>query len=133
MRTTFAIVASSLMAVTSISAQSAETANAVQKSVSGTWTGTYGTPGGPRPLNLIFKVDGMKITGTVKRETGDLPIVGQVKGDSVVFAYTVTYNEHPLEMGFVAKVTGDVMKGVVDFAGQGQDVFEARRASAPPK
>ena len=131
MRKSFAIVASSLIAVAAVSAQKAS--NVIQQTVSGTWTGTYGTPGGPRPLNLILKVDGTKVSGTAKRETGDLPIVGNIKGDSVIFGYTITYNEHPLEMGFAAKVTGDVMKGVVDFAGQGQDVFEAKRASAPPK
>ena len=119
MRTAFAIIASSVMVAATIATAT----------IAGTWTGSYNTPGGPRPLNLVFVVDGTKLTGTVKRETGDLPLVGQVKGDSVTFSYTITYNEHPLDMTYVGKVTGDLMKGTVDFGGGGQDTFEAKRAS----
>ena len=127
-RASMAIIASCVVAVTAFAAQSTR-----QQTVAGTWTGTYGTPGGPRPLNLVLKVDGTKLSGSAKRETGDLAIVGHVKGDSVTFSYTITYNEHPLDMSFAARVTGDTMKGVVDFGGQGQDVFEAKRASAPAR
>ncbi len=130
MRIVFAIVASSLMTVTTsvLPPQPKQPA-----SVAGTWTGTYGTPGGARPLNLVLKVDGTKLSGTVRRETGDLPIVGQVKGDSVTFSYTITYNEHALDMSFAAKISADAMNGVVDFGGQGRDTFEAKRASGAGK
>ena len=63
-----------------------------QKSVAGEWDAEFNTPGGPQPLKLIIKVDGEKISGTAKRSRGDVAISGTIKGEDIVFGYTIDYN-----------------------------------------
>lgn len=97
------------------------------RSVAGEWNASYNTPGGPRTFKLLLVVEGAKLTGTVKREAGDSPLTGAIKGDTVQFAYAIQYNGNSLDMRITAKVAGDTMKGIVDFAGQQQEAFEATR------
>lgn len=98
--------------------------------VAGEWDAVTNTPGGPRPSKLVFKVDGEKLTGTVKRSTGELPLTGTIKGNDITFVYTVSYNGHDLEMAFAGKVSGDTMGGSVSFGGNGDDEWSAKRT--PP-
>jgi len=102
------------------------------QSIAGEWDASINTPGGARSFKIIFRVSGDTLTGTVKREAGDVPLYGTVKGDAVRFSYTVNYNGNPLELTITATVTGDSMKGTVDFAGAAEDEFSAKRA-APPR
>jgi hypothetical protein len=98
-------------------------------SVTGEWDGSFNTPGGPRPMKLIFKADGEKLTGTVKRSSGDLPLTGTIKGSDINFSYTVSYNGNDLTLSFTGKVTGDNMSGSVSFAGQAEETWSAKRAA----
>ena len=101
------------------------------QSIAGDWDANYNSPGGPIAFKLALKVDGEKLTGTVKRAAGDSPLSGTVKGDSVRFSYNIKYGDNDLALTISAKVTGGaVMKGTVDFAGQVQEAFEARKVSA---
>lgn len=102
------------------------------QTVAGDWDASYETPGGARSFRVVFVVDGEKLTGTVKRPTGEVPLVGTVVKDSVKFAYSIEYNGRPLAMNVAAKVTGDSMKGQIDFAGQAQEPFQATRVPAKP-
>lgn len=103
------------------------------QSIAGEWDASINTPGGTRSFKIVFQVDGEKVTGTVKREAGDVSLAGTIKGDTLRFSYTVLYNGNELELAMVAKVTGDTMTGTVSFAGQAEDVFSAKRAPrAPP-
>ncbi len=109
-------------------------AAAAQKStVAGEWDASMNTPGGARPFGLVFKVDGEKVTGTVKRNDGELPVQGTIKGSDLTFSYTINYNGHDLVLTFTGKVTGDTIKGNVDFGGNGGDEWNAKRAAAKPK
>ena len=89
--------------------------SAQSKSVAGEWDAAMETPGGVRNFKIVFKVDGEKLTGTVKRSDGDLPLQGTVKGADLSFAYTIQYNGHDLEMDMTGKVTGDAISGSVSF------------------
>ena len=97
-------------------------------SIAGEWDAEMTTPGGVRSFKIVFQVEGEKLTGTVKRASGDVPLTGTIRGDTVRFSYAVLYNDNALELTMVAVVSGDTMKGTVDFAGAGQDQFSARRA-----
>ena len=44
------------------------------QSVAGEWDGSFETPGGTRPFKLMLVVDGEKLSGTVKRASGDAAI-----------------------------------------------------------
>ncbi len=101
------------------------------QSIAGDWDGAINTPGGARPMKLVFVQDGEKLTGTVKREAGDVPLQGTVKGAVVEFSYTVNYNGNALVLSVSAKLDGDAMKGTVSFGGQAEDEFTATRAKKP--
>ena len=98
--------------------------------VAGEWDATFNTPGGPRSLKLLFKVDGEKLTGTAKRSNGDVPLTGTIKGSDISFSYTVDYNGNALTLIFSGKVSGDSISGTVSFNGQAEDSWGAKRAPA---
>jgi len=98
--------------------------------VAGEWDGSLNTPGGARPVKLVFKVDGEKLTGTAKRSSGDAPLTGTVKGSDISFSYTVNYNGNDLTLLFTGKVAGDSISGTVSFGGQAEDTWTAKRAQA---
>ena len=108
------------------------TQSAAAQSIAGEWDASMNTPGGLREFKILFKVDGEKLTGTVKRQAGDVPLEGTITGKNVEFSYTVIYGDNPLTLTISTTVEGDTMKGTVDFAGQAQDQFEAKRAPATP-
>ncbi|HMO81472.1 MAG TPA: hypothetical protein PKD24_11850 [Pyrinomonadaceae bacterium] len=99
-----------------------------QVSVAGEWDGSFNTPGGPRPLKFVLEVDGEKLTGTVKRPSGDLPLTGTIKGDKIEFSYTINYGGNDLTLFFSGKVDGDKMGGIVTI-GSTDDNWSATRAA----
>lgn len=101
-----------------------------QKSVAGEWDAVFNTPGGPRPLKLILKVDGEKLTGTAKRPNGDVALEGTIKGEDIVFSYTIDYNGNAVTLTFAGKVSGDAMSGTVSFNDSASDEWSAKRAPA---
>jgi hypothetical protein len=104
---------------------------AAAQSITGEWNALMSTPGGARPSKIVFKQDGEKLSGTVKREAGDVPLQGTIKGAAVQFSYTVEYNGNALVLAVAATVTGNSMKGTVSFGGQAEDEWTATRAAAP--
>ena len=102
--------------------------------VAGDWDASMNTPGGAVDFRLTFKVDGEKLTGTVKRASGELPLQGTIKGSDISFSYTVNYNGNDITLTFTGKVTSDAMSGNVSFGGQADDGWSAKRVvPANPK
>jgi hypothetical protein len=99
-------------------------------SAAGDWEVALNTPGGVRNLKATFKIDGEKLTGSIKGERGDLPIDGSVKGKEVKFSYTIKYMDTDLLITMTGNFEGDTIKGAVDFGGFAQDEWSAKRASA---
>jgi len=99
------------------------------QSVAGDWDATINTPGGVRAMKIVFKQESEKLTGTVKREAGDVPLEGTIKGTAVEFSYTVNYNGNALGLTVNAKLDGNAMKGIVSFGGQAEEEFAAKRAA----
>lgn len=108
-------------------------ASAQTTSVAGDWDASMNTPGGAVTIKLIFKVDGEKLTGTVKRSSGELPLQGTIKGSDISFSYTVNYNGNDITLTFTGKVSGDSISGNVSFGGQADDQWTAKRVAAKPK
>ena len=117
----------SVFAFTNIAA-----AQAMGPSISGEWDATMSTPGGARQFKIVFKQEGEKLSGTIKREAGDTPLIGTIKGSAVQFSYTVDYNGNALTLTMTTKLDGNSMKGTVSFGGQAEDEFSATRAPAKP-
>ncbi|HRI05042.1 MAG TPA: hypothetical protein PLL77_15000 [Pyrinomonadaceae bacterium] len=103
-----------------------------QTSVAGEWDGAFNTPGGPRPVKFIFKVDGEKLSGTAKRTSGDVPLTGTIKGNVITFSYTVSYNDNPLTLSFGGTVNGDIMSGTVSFGESGEGADWSAKRTPPP-
>jgi hypothetical protein len=102
---------------------------ALAQSLTGDWDGSMNTPGGPRAVKLVFKQEGEKLTGTVKRESGDVPLEGTVVGNAVRFSYQINYGGSPITMTVTTTLAGEEMKGQVDIAGQVQEAFSAKRGA----
>ena len=100
-----------------------------QTSVAGDWDGSFNTPGGARPFKLVLVVDGEKLTGTVKRANGDVPLTGTIKGDVINFSYTISYGGNDLTLLYSGKVVGDSMSGTVSFGGNAEESWTAKRAA----
>ncbi|QYO62349.1 hypothetical protein [Leptolyngbya sp. 7M] len=98
-------------------------------SVAGEWEGTYNTPGGARPLRFMLVVDGEKLTGTVKRPNGDVPLAGSIKGDKIDFSYTISYGGNDLTLFFTGKVEANKMSGTV-LIGSTEDTWSAQRSAS---
>jgi hypothetical protein len=104
------------------------TCPAAAQSLTGEWDAAMETPGGVRTFKLLFQVDGEKVTGTVKRQAGDVPLVGTIKGDTLTFSYTIVYEGNALMLTVTALVAGNSLAGVVDFGGAAEAEFTATRA-----
>lgn len=100
------------------------------QSVAGTWNATMTTPGGSSDFKLLLKTAGDSVTGTVFRSSGEVPLTGMVKGDSLHFSYTIVYGENPFPISVHVKVDGETMTGFVDFDGRAQEPFSAKRQPA---
>ena len=114
-------------------------AAAHSQSLAGDWNAAMNTPGGTISFRLTFRLKGDTISGTVHRSSGDVPLSGTIKGDTVTFGYIVQYNGHDLNLTMTARLVGDSLSGTVDFDGQGEDQFWAVRvrhtsgAPLPPR
>jgi hypothetical protein len=97
------------------------------QSVAGTWDAGMNTPGGSSAFKILFQQRGDSVTGTVYRSSGEVPLAGTMKGDTLRFAYLISYNENSIRVAMVARVAGDSMVGFVEFNGAAQDAFWARR------
>lgn len=97
--------------------------------IAGEWDVAMNTPGGTSNFKVIFKVDGEKITGEVRRASGTLPITGTIKGSDLQFAYAVRYNDNDVVVTLTGKVSGNRMGGSVDFNGNAQDEWSATRTA----
>lgn len=105
-------------------------ADAQTDSVAGEWDASFSTPGGVSNFKLVFEVDGEKLTGTVKRASGDRPLEGTIKGDDLQFSYTINYNGNNLTLTMTGKRSGDTISGLVFFGDSGQSSdWSAKRAA----
>src|SRR5262245_57523688 len=117
---TYLFLATSLLALSSL---------ALAQTVAGEWNATMETPADPVNYKAIFKVDGEKLSGTIKRSSGDAVLQGTVKGKEIKFTYTVNYNNNELPINVTGTLEGDTIKGSVDIAnGSYQGGWMAKRA-----
>ncbi len=116
-------------AVHSAGSVAAVGAAVLPQSADGSWSGTIETPGPAMPFNLVIKTHGDSVSGTVKRSSGDVPLYGTIKGDSLTFFYTILYNDNPFTVNLQGVVSGDSFKGQADY-GEGNLLnFALKRVS----
>jgi hypothetical protein len=104
-------------------------------SPTGTWKWETERGGQKRETTLKLKADGTKLTGTISgggKDSKDVAIEdGSFKDGEVRFSVTRTFKDQKNTSKYVAKVTGDVMKGTIEGSFGGKDSkrdFEAKRS-----
>jgi hypothetical protein len=105
--------------------------SAAAQSITGEWDASMNTPGGARTFKILFTQVGEKLTGTVKRPSGDAPLEGTVVGTAVKFTYVISYGGNPITMAVSTTLAGTEMTGSVNIAGQMDETFSAKKTVVP--
>jgi hypothetical protein len=96
--------------------------------VNGKWKGTLTTPNGDIDTDMVFKVDGEKLTGTVSNMYGEEQIAeGVVKGDDISFIILAGGGQFKLT--YKGKVDGENIKFHVVIGEFGEADMTAKRAA----
>jgi hypothetical protein len=112
------------------------TAVAADKSdPSGTWKWSVtGQNGQSRETTLKLKLDGDKLTGMISGRGGETAITdAKIKGDEISFEVTREFNGNKVTSKYNGKISGDTIKGKMEFERQGQQQsrdWEAKREAA---
>ena len=104
-------------------------ASAFAADVTGKWTAAIDTQIGVQNYTYDFKVDGDKLTGHAKSQFSESAITeGAVKGDTISFVETLTYEGMTVRVTYSGTIAGDEIKfnrKVAEFASED---FVAKRA-----
>jgi len=90
----------------------------------GTWKYTVDVQGQKIDSVATFKLEGDKLTGTVKRATGEMEAKieeGKFKDGEVTFQVTREFEGNKLVLKYKAKITGDELKGKITGSFMGND------------
>lgn len=97
--------------------------------VSGTWDFTIESPQRTSTPIVTLKVDGEKVSGTMKGPRGELPVTGTIKGAEIKLDYTINFQGNELKITMTGAVEKDSMKGTADFGGFASGPWSAKRHS----
>jgi len=105
---------------------------------SGTWKWSFTGQGGQtRETTLKLKLDGEKLTGTVSGRGGETAIAeAKVKGEEISFQVTREFNGNKVTTKYNGKISGDSIKGKMEFERDGQAQsrdWEAKREAEKAK
>lgn len=100
---------------------------AARADLGGNWLITFNTPNGAIDATATLKVDGAKLSGTMKGEAGETALTGTVKGESFTIAFEVVSPQGNFSISMQGQSDGDDIKGTFDF-GQGTGDFVGKRS-----
>ena len=103
-------------------------APSAQKGLNGDWAMTFNTPMGTIDASATMKVDGDKLSGTMRSEQGEVPFIGTVKGATFTINFDVQTPNGNVSITMNGEQTGDELKGTFDF-GQGTGDWSGKRKS----
>ena len=92
----------------------------------GNWLITFNTPNGAVDATATLKVDGTKLSGTMKGEAGETALTGAVKGDTFTISFEVQTPNGNFSINMQGQTDGDGIKGTFDF-GQGMGDWVGKR------
>lgn len=80
--------------------------------VNGKWVAqATGRDGQSMEITFNFKVDGVKLTGTVTTHRGEAPISeGKINGDQISFVQVRQFGSHQMKLLYKGKVVGNEIK-----------------------
>jgi hypothetical protein len=106
------------------------TAYAQSGDAAGTWDVNLTTPNGPMTAALTLKKDGEKLSGSIAGPQGEVAIQGTQKDKAVVVNFSVQTPNGPFAITMNGNQHGDAIAGTIDFGGQGQSDWTAKRRAA---
>ena len=96
-------------------------------SAEGTWNVTMNTPMGAQPGTLTLKQSGNSLSGTMAGAQGSQDFDGgTVDGNSLTWTVKMT-QPMPMDLKFVATLSGDEISGDVDLGTFGKATFTGTR------
>jgi hypothetical protein len=96
--------------------------------LTGKWLFTVDTSAGSGTPTITLKQAGEKLTGHYSGQLGESDLTGSVKGQDVVFTFTVDAQGFALNCTYTGTVeSNDSLKGKVDLSGLGSGTFVAKR------
>jgi hypothetical protein len=96
--------------------------------LTGNWLFTVETSAGSGTPTITLKQDGDKVTGHYSGQLGEADLTGALKGQELVFEFTVDAQGMPLKCTYTGNVESkDSMKGTVNIAGLANGTFTAKR------
>jgi hypothetical protein len=107
---------------------SADTKGGAPIDISGKWAFIVETPQGPGSPTFVFEQKGETLTGTYTGYFGTAPLAGTVKEGKVNFTVKTQADGQEVTMVYAGEVSGEAMKGKIDFAGLGEATFTGKRA-----
>jgi hypothetical protein len=101
--------------------------------LTGTWNAETDSSGGKTQSKLLLKMDGDKLTGTLKTSFGDFPIQdGSLEGADVFFNVVIRRDSYELKTTYRGHVFGDEIQFRVE-AGERTLLTIAKRAAISKK
>ena len=102
-----------------------------QTNVTGDWDVTINSPQGANTMQVTFKQDGGKVSGTMKSQMGELPFDGgTITGSDLVFGFSVPVQGMSLDITMTGKVAESTIAGTAKFGDFGEGEWTAKRSAA---
>lgn len=95
--------------------------------LTGAWAVTVDIGGNTGNPVITLKQDGNNLTGTYEGMLGKASVKGTVDGSKVRFEFTADYDGNKFTVVYTGTVDGDAMKGAIDFGGQAEGTFTAKK------
>ncbi len=96
--------------------------------LSGTWNVSVQTPDQAVSSVLTVAHKGDSLSGTLESEIGRAPMRGSVKGDTVMFVFSLDMGGQVIDISAAGLMTGkDSFAGQMDVSGMGTMPFSAKR------
>lgn len=126
------LVKKALVASALLSFPAAAFAQTAEKDLIGSWNLTLTSPQGTHPTTVDIKDDGGKLVGSVTGLPGTTPASVERTETGVRITFSVDYQGQPIEIVMSGKVTGNTVKGTVDYAsGAAAGDFQGSKAGGP--
>lgn len=105
-------------------------ASSASAAAGATWNLTFTSPVGEFPVVLTVQQEGENLSGMADvkgKNPQKVPFKGTLKGDAVEFKVTIKYEGNDMPITSKGTVTGNEIKGKVDFAGMAEGEFKGKK------
>jgi hypothetical protein len=95
--------------------------------LSGKWALTVESPNGTGQRELTLVQTGNELTGEIISSRADGELTGTVDGNEITFVAVVYMESGSFDITYHGTISGDEMKGTVDFGDYGSGTFTGKR------